>query len=228
MADQQPYTDPFQDQKFADNPEPRCPCILLLDTSYSMSGAPIDALNAGLHAFKADLSSDSLAAKRVEVAIVSFGGKVITQCEFITADQFQPPSLSASGDTPMGKAIVQAVDMVSREKDKYRAAGIAYYRPWIFLITDGVPTDDWSAASKKIKEGEDGKKFAFFCVGVGNANVDVLKQIAVRPPLMLDGLKFNELFMWLSSSQRSVSRSVPGDEVKLDDPTKKDGGWAAV
>jgi uncharacterized protein YegL len=64
---------PFGGVEFADNPEPRCPCILLLDTSGSMSGAKIAELNSGLQAFAEELRSDAMAAKRVEIAIVTFG-----------------------------------------------------------------------------------------------------------------------------------------------------------
>src|SRR4051812_48126139 len=64
---------PFAAAEFADNPEPRCPCLLLLDTSGSMSGQPISQLNVGIEAFKQELLADTMAAKRVEVSIVSFG-----------------------------------------------------------------------------------------------------------------------------------------------------------
>ncbi len=64
---------PFGTDSFADNPEPRCPCLLLLDTSGSMSGAPIAELNAGIQAFKDELIADEIAIKRVEVAVVTFG-----------------------------------------------------------------------------------------------------------------------------------------------------------
>ena len=57
--------------EFADNPEQRCPCILLLDVSGSMGGAPINALNDGLRIFKDELNQDSLAKKRVDIAIVT-------------------------------------------------------------------------------------------------------------------------------------------------------------
>jgi uncharacterized protein YegL len=97
---------PFGAHKFADNPEPRCPCLLLLDTSGSMQGQPISELNAGLIQFKDELVSDSLAAKRVEIAIVTFG-PVNTVTEFQTADEFYPPTLTTTGDTPMGAAIEQ-------------------------------------------------------------------------------------------------------------------------
>ena len=55
--------------EFAENPEPRCPCVLLLDTSGSMRGEPIAALSEGLKAFKEDLTKDPLASRRVELAV---------------------------------------------------------------------------------------------------------------------------------------------------------------
>jgi hypothetical protein len=64
---------PFADAEFAENPEQRCPCVVLLDTSTSMRGEPIRQLNEGLLAFKEDLHNDAMAAKRVELAIVTFG-----------------------------------------------------------------------------------------------------------------------------------------------------------
>lgn len=124
----------------------------------------------------------------------------------------------------MGSAITQALNMVEDRKREYRSNGISYYRPWVFLITDGAPTDSWQAAAEAVREGEASKKFAFFAIGVKGANIDILRQISVREPLSLDGLKFRELFSWLSSSLRSVSRSTPGTEVTLESPK----GWASV
>ena len=64
---------PFIDVDFIDNPEPRCPCVLIVDTSGSMGGEPIAALNSGIEQFARELNADNLAKKRIEVAIVSFG-----------------------------------------------------------------------------------------------------------------------------------------------------------
>ena len=211
------------DIDFASNPEPRCPCVLLLDVSGSMNGHPLEELNAGLTVFKDELAADALAMKRVEVAIVTFG-PVKVELPFTTAETFYPPTLQAQGDTPMGAAITQALNLIRDRKQDYKSNGISYYRPWVFLITDGAPTDSWQAAAEAIREGEISKQFAFFAIGVQGADMDKLRQISTREPLSLQGLKFRELFRWLSSSLRSVSRSTPGTEVPIEPPK----GWTSV
>lgn len=219
--------DAFGSVEFAENPEPRVPCVLILDTSQSMQGSRIHELNAGLRFYKEELLADALASKRVEVAIVTFGGEVEKRTDFVTAPKFQPPSLGASGNTPMGQAINKALDMIEDRKAEYREHGIAYYRPWAFLITDGGPNDHWKPTIPRVRDGERQKAFSFFAVGVEGADMQALAEICVRTPLKLQGLKFRELFSWLSNSQQAVSRSSPGDEVPLQDPTGPKG-WAQV
>ncbi len=217
---------PFDASEFVDNPEPRCPCLLLLDTSGSMQGQPIQELNEGLRTFASQLMADELASKRVEVAVISFG-PVQVESDFVTAQGFVPPRLTAGGATPLGEAVVTGLDLVENRKSLYRSQGISYYRPWVFLVTDGAPTDSWKEAAVRVQNGEEAKSISFFAVGVQGADMGVLAQLCTRQPLGLRGLNFRGLFTWLSNSMSSVSQSQPGQEVALTNPTAPDG-WASV
>jgi uncharacterized protein YegL len=205
--------------EFAENPEPRCPCVLLLDTSGSMQGEAITALNQGLQSFRNELIHNSLASRRVEVAIITFDSHVNVVQDFVTADLFHPPMLTAQGLTTMGAGIHKALDLIQERKAQYRSNGVAYYRPWIFMITDGEPQGEFddvvTQASQRLQQDEASKRVAFFTVGVENANMNLLSQIAIRTPLRLKGLNFVEMFMWLSASMAAVSHSKVDEQVAL-------------
>jgi uncharacterized protein YegL len=218
---------PFADVSFVDNPEPRCPCVLVLDVSGSMSGRPISELNTGLKQLQKELAGDSLASKRVEIAVVTFGPVKVLH-DFVSAESFQASRLEVEGGTPMGEAILEALELVRLRKQQYQANGVAYYRPWVFLITDGAPTDDWHPAAKAVKDGEANKALAFFPVGVEGADMEVLRQLSARPPLKLKALMFRELFQWLSNSLAGVSRSQVGERLQLAAPDTSASGWASI
>lgn len=225
--------------EFADNPEPRCPVILLLDTSYSMQGQPINELNEGLRAFSDALKADRLASLRVEVAMITFGGVVqainvqsglgdaipfdATQA-FVTVDRFNPPLLAVNGNTPMGEAARQGLLLLRQRKEIYKQNSLDYFRPWIFLITDGHPTDEWQSTAEQIQEEEHRKGMIFFGVGVAGADMRSLAKFSTeRAPLKLKGLAFQELFQWLSKSLSAVAHSKPGEQTTLP-PV----GWAQI
>ncbi|MBK9496573.1 MAG: VWA domain-containing protein [Xanthomonadales bacterium] len=127
---------PLHPSDFAENPEDRCPVLLLLDTSLSMQGAKIDALNQGLQQLHAELLEDKLAAKRVEIGIVGFG-PVRVVSDFQSVNQALMPTLVAEGNTPMGAAIAMGLELLKTRKATIRSHGLNVYRPWVFMITDG-------------------------------------------------------------------------------------------
>jgi uncharacterized protein YegL len=127
----------------------------------------------------------------------------------------------------MGTGINQALDLIADRKLQYRNNGVTYYRPWVFMITDGEPQGESESAIQegiaRIQDDETNKRVAFFAVGVESANMKRLSEIVVRSPLKLKGLNFQELFIWLSASMQRVSNSKPDEQVPLPPP-----GWGEV
>ena len=204
--------DAFNPDVKTDNRDPRVACMLLLDTSGSMSGQPITELNAGYAALRTGLNEDPLARKRAEIGVVTFGGSARIAVPFSEARDLEGTTFSPGGGTPMGAALDLGLDQVISRKQTYKDAGLEYFRPWLMIITDGAPTDGaaFTQAAARAKEFEAKKGVAIFPIGVQGADMNVLSEISAREPLQLAGLQFVELFLWLSASLGAVSQSKPG------------------
>lgn len=210
--------------------EMKCPVCLLLDISGSMSGDPIRNLNEGVSKLKDALLLDDQAKKTIELFVVTFGG-VITPYPFCTPEDFKPPSYDARGDTPMGEAILLGLDLIAQRKEQYKAQGIHYYRPWVVVITDGEPTDvdnpEWREVVGKIRKAEKDKKILAWAFGVPGSNLDRLNELLShqepdkRKLYQLDGFDFKNLFLWLSASLGTVSRSQEGGKAHVETPPAK-------
>ncbi len=196
---------------FADNPQPRCPVVLLLDCSSSMGGAPITELEVAVGQFYREMAGDPIASMSVEISVISFGAGVNKLRGFETvADTLGKPlpRLSASGNTPMGAAIRLALAEVQQRRDFYKRQGLAAYKPWFVLLTDGQPNDEWQAPAAAARSMADRGQLMFIGVGIGSS-VDMNTLNLIVPPdpgaQRLSGLKFKNFFRWLSDSLRIVS-----------------------
>jgi len=207
------------DLPIADPHEQRVPCVLLLDVSGSMNGEPIKQLNDALNTFKRDLASDALASKRAEVSIITFSDAPTMVHDFARVDSLTLPVLTAGGQTAMGHALQMALDEIEIRKELYRSQGVQYTRPWLFLLTDGAPTDGpaFEAAAQRAVDAVRGNKALIFCIGVGGASVDNLKKVSRDLTFQLNpDLTFAEFFRFVSASLRTASSSKPGDQISLD------------
>jgi uncharacterized protein YegL len=212
---------------YGGNPNQRTPCVLVLDASGSMGGlssngrTPIAELNAGIAALEQELRSDDTALVRVQLAIVSVGGPANDaniMMDWTDATDFSAFPLTADGGTPLGKGVRIALQMIEQSKRDLSAAGISYTRPWMMVISDGEPTDPadvWRAAVTECRAAEASKRVEIFTIGVEGANLSKLAELGKKPPLMLGGVKFKELFVWLSHSLSAASRSRAGDSIQL-------------
>ncbi|MEX4490192.1 VWA domain-containing protein [Haemophilus influenzae] len=198
----------MSDFSLIDNPSARCACVLVLDTSGSMSGDPINQLNSGVHEFISSVQKDDLAKYSVELAVLTAGMTIDEVLPFTTAKDIDYNShLEASGMTPLGGAVEQALRMLEERKEEYKQVGIPYYQPWLVIISDGAPTDNWAHIAQKAKDLCNERKLVSLAVGVNNADMSILSEFSNRPALKLQGLNFKDFFEWLSASMSRVSGS---------------------
>jgi uncharacterized protein YegL len=213
-------------------------CMLVLDASGSM-GEPvagsgktrIQMLNDGLKAFKDDLMKDEVARNKVRISIVLVGGPqddAALLMDWTDVIDYEPFEVSAGGLTPLAKGLRIGLQVIEQEKLSLKSAGITYTRPWMFVMTDGAPTDtptEWQTATAECHQYERDRRCSIFPIGVDDADMNVLAQVSsTTPPALMSAAKFREFFVWLSASTRIASASAPGSTVQL--PTTN--GWAFV
>jgi uncharacterized protein YegL len=195
----------------ARNPQPRCACALVLDTSGSMAGNAIYELQEALHAFFAEMAEDPVCQLSVEPCVVTCGGTAQLAMPFTSLLDFDRNSLlllEAEGQTPLGAAFELAIDQVLERRREYRRCGLQAYRPVIVAMTDGRPTDAWQKAAARLRGLKDHVFLILVATGP-NAEMEILNQLAQpeRPPLQLAGISFKTLFRLVSDSLRSLTSS---------------------
>ena len=193
-------------------------CVLLVDTSTSMSGAAIDELNEGLRAFGEALMSDAQASGAADVCVINFNTEVTVEVPFSSAVDFVAPTLSAGGLTALNEAIITGLDAIEQQKATYRQLGVDYYKPWLFLLTDGSATDtEFDAdAHQRLAEALANRKVNFFPMGIGaDADIRALKSYTANgngAVLKAEKNHFKEAFVWLSSSMAVPIKSQVGEK----------------
>ena len=211
-------TDLIPDIVLQDNTSQRLPCVLVLDGSSSMYGEPIDNLNEGLKVLEREIKADDIASMRVQLLVIRIGGmdepEVVT--DWTDALDFTAPKIEANGTTPLGAGVNLALKKIDEQKKRYKQNQIPYNVPWLFVITDGCPTDlAWDSATKKAKNWEEKKKVVIFPIGTQDADFETLSELSAKNPVALKNLQFSELFVWLSKSVSVGSQSAPGGDTQL-------------
>lgn len=208
----------LRQEELVENPTARIPICLVLDVSGSMEGEPINELQSGIDLFMNTIQSDEVAKYAAEICMITFGGVVQKILDFASIERQETPVLTTEGLTPMGEAVVLAINLLEARKMEYKKAGVDYFQPWLVLMSDGAATDDISLAETKVNELVSRRQLTIFPIGIGaGANLHELSKLSGgRPPLKLKDLNFNEFFIWLSQSVSRVSQSTPGEKVELD------------
>ena len=204
----------FEDDDLVMNPTMRCPCMLVLDTSSSMKGESIGELNAGVQGFLQDIRGHARACDAVEIGVITFDSVVKEVLTFGPVAEAKVPLLEASGTTNMGEAVRLAIRRLRERREKYKAGGISSYVPWLVVMTDGGPNDDWQGAAAESKQMGEQRKLVIFGVGIGaKCNFEVLAKFcpADRPPFRLAGYDFKKFFHFMSKSLEAVVLTEKAD-----------------
>ena len=218
--------DPTNAFPIANPDKPQAACVLLLDTSRSMRGAPLRALEQGLAAYRAHLASDPDARLIVETCVITFSDEAKVLHPFSGVDDLPAIQLAAGGWTSLGAALDLGLQQVEERKDLYRAEGVDYYRPFLVVITDGAPTDlkgaRFQEMADKLQAAARDRKVIPLLFGTGNADFERLKALAGPHGHVagIDGARFGEFFQWLSKSVSGLAASRPGETVAFVDPTQ--------
>lgn len=200
------------------NPAPRCPVVLLLDTSSSMDGAPIAELNAGVRQFIEETSADEAASMSVELEVITFDNTAEVALPFTPISDVDKnmDDLEAGGMTSMGAALRKGLYDLRNRRNEYKRNGISSYRPWVVLMTDGGPNDDnWEKAAEEMRTLGEQNKITYIGIEIGrDADHETMCEImpAQPGPVKLKGLRFKEFFRWLTDSMKSVSASAVSDQ----------------
>jgi len=191
----------------------RLPFYLLLDTSESLAGEPIEAVAQGVAALLSDLRTDPMALETVHLSVITFASSAAVATPLTELMKFQPPKLVLGSGTALGAALRLLVKCLDADVVKGSATQKGDWKPVVMIVTDGSPTDDWKAAADTIRTTIHGNRANVVAVGVGSdADTERLARIT---PTVLKGTDLQPgtlraLFKWVSASVSSASARMDG------------------
>lgn len=199
----------------------RLPVYLLLDCSGSMAGEPIEAVKQGIKTLVSELKGDPQALETAYLSIITFDSSARQVSPLTELMLFKEPQITAGGPTALGGALKVLADCVKNEVRTSTATQKGDWKPLVFLMTDGAPTDNLDEGIEAIKQVSTGNIIA--CGAGARANANTLKKIT-NNVLMMNNLTAGDMaqfFAWVSSSIKMSSKSIdakPGEAVQLPPP----------
>ena len=193
----------------------RLPVYLLLDTSGSMYGEPIEAVKNGVQVLVSTLRSDPYALETAYLSIITFNSSAQQVMPLTELSTFQQPNIEASGCTALGEALSLLANKVDSEVVKTTTEVRGDWKPLVFIMTDGVPTDDLNKGLVEFKKRKFGMVVA--CAAGQEANTDILKKITecVVQLDTADSATIKSFFKWVSASVSTGSQKVEDAGVEV-------------
>lgn len=187
----------------------RLPVYLLIDTSESMIGPAIESVRSGLSAMLAALRKNPYALEMGALGIITFGGRARKLMPLTEVYLFQPPELDVQPGTTLGSAIALLDHAIATEVVKTTPDQKGDYKPLVFVLTDGQPTDEWRAAFDRFKQNH--RSVIVYAIGCGDdVDFSILRELTENTFAMdqMDADAFAKLFVCISSSISSASGAI--------------------
>lgn len=178
----------------------RLPVYLLLDTSGSMSGEPIEAVKNGVQVMISSLRQNPQAIETAFISVITFDSSAKQIIPLTDLASFQMIDIKASGVTALGDALKLVAHKIDTEVAKTTAQQKGDWKPLVFIMTDGIPTDNWQSGLTEFKKS----KIAFTVACAAGAGVDtvILKQITENVVSLdtADSSSIGKFFQWVTAS----------------------------
>ena len=193
----------------------RLPVYLLLDTSGSMHGEAIEAVKNGVQILLSTLRQDPYALETAYLSIISFDTTAKQLVPLTELAAFQAPEINASGTTQLGDALSMLAEKIEQEVQKTTADTKGDWKPLIFIMTDGSPTDDWRKGLDRLKKVKTGVIVA--CAAGNAADTSILKQITevVVELATTDSNSIKAFFKWVSASVSTGSQKIDAGQKEV-------------
>lgn len=193
----------------------RLPVYLLLDTSGSMTGEPIEAVKNGVQMMIHSLRQNPQAIETAYVSIITFDSDARQIVPLTDLASFQMVNIKAAGVTSLGKALELLADKLETEVTKTTIEKKGDWKPMTFIMTDGIPTDDWQRGLSKLKSINKG--LVVGCAAGSGADDSVLKQITESVVRLdnADAESIAKFFQWVTASISTSSTKVEDSGIDL-------------
>jgi uncharacterized protein YegL len=192
----------------------RLPIYLLLDCSESMAGKPLSDLETGVGRLLKALTRNPYAIETAFISVITFAAKARQLFPLTEVPLVRPPALSIRPGTCLGAALDLLREAIGREVAKTTAEEKGDFKPLVFILTDGYPTDDWEGPLRRLKAAKPSLA-TIYAIGCGeeeDIDFETLSQIAdvCIHTLSTSSDDLARLFIWLSASVQSQSVSPEG------------------
>lgn len=184
---------------------PRCPAVIILDTSSSMLQDYLQKLTEGLETFQQAITTKSSMNSCIEVTTITCGGSVEIVQSFTDDKNFIVPKLELKGNAEITQGIEQSLEILEARKKIYSNTNLNYSTPWIFLITGSIPHDNYQETAEKVQKAIEEKQINFIVISIQENNKEILSKITPNY-FLLEDLKFKPVFYWMANIIKGIPK----------------------